>query len=52
VALQFYKDKAHADEVRSKMVQDQGVSTIMREFDSLVSQGKSLITDGFSRLRT
>ena len=50
VALQFYRDQAHADEVRSSMMQDQSVRAIMKEFDGLVSQGKSLITDGFSRL--
>ncbi len=52
VAMQFYRDKAHADQVRSNMTQDQGVGAIMREFDSLVSQGKNLITGGFSRLTT
>jgi uncharacterized protein YbaA (DUF1428 family) len=50
-ALQFYRDRAHAEEVRSKMMQDESVGAIMKEFDGLVSQGKSLITDGFSRLR-
>ena len=52
VALQFYRDRAHADEVRGKMMQDESVGAIMKEFDGLVSQGKSLITDGFSRLGT
>jgi uncharacterized protein YbaA (DUF1428 family) len=52
VALQFYRDRAHAEEVRGKMMQDESVGAIMKEFDGLVSQGKSLITDGFSRLRT
>jgi uncharacterized protein YbaA (DUF1428 family) len=50
VALQFYRDQAHAAEVRSKMMQDKSLGAIMKEFDGLVSQGKSLITDGFSRL--
>ena len=52
VALQFYRDRAHADEVRGKMMQDESVGAIMKEFDGLVSQGKSLITDRFSRLGT
>lgn len=52
VALQFYRDRAHAEEVRGKMMQDESVGAIMKEFDGLVSQGKSLITDGFSRLGT
>jgi uncharacterized protein YbaA (DUF1428 family) len=52
VALQFYRDRAHTDQVRSKMMQDESVGAIMKEFDRLVTQGKSMITDGFSRLRT
>ena len=52
VALQFYRDRAHVDEVRGKMMQDESVGAIMKEVDGLVSQGKSLITDGLSRLGT
>jgi large subunit ribosomal protein L17 len=51
VALQFYRDRAHTEEVRSKMMQDESVGKLMKEFDGLVTQGKSLITDGFSRLK-
>ncbi len=51
VSVQFYRDKAHADQVRSKMMQDETFGAIAKEFDSLVTQGKSMITDGFSRLR-
>jgi uncharacterized protein YbaA (DUF1428 family) len=50
VSLQFYRDRAHADEVHAKMMQDESIGQLMREFDSLVTQGKSLITGGFSRL--
>jgi uncharacterized protein YbaA (DUF1428 family) len=52
VSLQFYRDQAHADQVRSKMMQDETFGAIAKEFDSLVSKGKSMITDGFSRLGT
>ena len=52
VSLQFYRDRAHADQVRSKMMQDETFSAIAKEFDGLVTPGKSMITDGFSRLRT
>jgi uncharacterized protein YbaA (DUF1428 family) len=51
VSLQFYRDQAHADEVYSKMMQDETCGAIGKDFDSLVTQGKSMITDGFSRLR-
>jgi uncharacterized protein YbaA (DUF1428 family) len=52
VSLQFYRDQAHADQVRSKMMQDETFGAIAKEFDTLVTQGKSMITDGFSRLGT
>ena len=51
VALQFYRDQAHANEVYSKMMQDETCGAIGKEFDGLVTQGKGMITDGFSRLR-
>jgi uncharacterized protein YbaA (DUF1428 family) len=51
VSLQFYKDQAHADEVYSKMMQDETCGAIGKEFNALVTQGKSMITDGFSCLR-
>ncbi len=52
VSLQFYRDQAHADQVRSKMMQDETFALIGKEFDSLVSKGKSMISDGFSSLWT
>jgi uncharacterized protein YbaA (DUF1428 family) len=51
VSLQFYKDQAHADKVFAKMMQDETCGAIGKEFDSLVVQGKGMITEGFSRLR-
>jgi len=51
VSLQFYRDQAHANEVYSKMMQDEICGAIGKEFDSLVTQGKGMITDGFNRLR-
>jgi uncharacterized protein YbaA (DUF1428 family) len=51
VSLQFYRDQAHAGEVFAKMMQDKTCGAIGKEFDSLVTQGKGMITDGFSRLR-
>ena len=50
VSLQFYRDKAHANEVFAKMMQDETCGTIAKEFDGLVTQGKSMITDGFNPL--
>jgi 4-hydroxyphenylpyruvate dioxygenase-like putative hemolysin len=41
VSLQFYRDQAHADPVRSKMMQDETFAPIGNEFDSLVCKGKA-----------
>jgi uncharacterized protein YbaA (DUF1428 family) len=51
VSLQFYRDQAHTYEVRSKMMQDETFGAITKEFDGLVTPGKSMVTDGFNRLR-
>src|SRR5918998_2235659 len=44
VSLQFYRDQSHADQVRSKMMQDDTFGAIAKEFDSLVTPGKNMIT--------
>jgi uncharacterized protein YbaA (DUF1428 family) len=51
VSLQFYRDKAHANEVFAKMMQDETCGAIAKEFDGLVTQGKGMITDGFNPFR-
>ena len=51
VLLQFYRDRAHADEVTAKMMQDESIGQLVKEFDGLVTQGSNLIMGGFSRLR-
>ena len=51
VSLQFYRDQAHANKVFAKMMQDETCGAIGKEFNGLVTQGKIMITDGFSRLR-
>lgn len=51
VLLQFYRDQAHADEVNAKLMQDESIGAIMKEFGGLISQGSNLIMGGFSRLR-
>ncbi len=51
MSIQFYRNQAHANEVYSKMMQDESIGALMKEFDGLVTQGSSLIMGGFSRLR-
>jgi hypothetical protein len=36
VLLQFYRDRAHADEVHSNMMQDESVGQLIKESDGLV----------------
>ncbi len=36
VLLQFYRDRAHADEVYSKLMQDESVGQLIKESDGLV----------------
>ena len=40
VSLQFYRDKAHADEVYLKMMQDETCGAIGKEFNGLVTPRK------------
>lgn len=50
VLLQFYRDRAHADEITAKMMQDENIGALMKKFDGLVTH--SIITGGFSQLRS
>jgi uncharacterized protein YbaA (DUF1428 family) len=49
VLLQFFKDQDHWGEVMGKMMQDESVGPMVKEFESL-TQGKRIITGGFDRL--
>jgi uncharacterized protein YbaA (DUF1428 family) len=51
VLLQFYRDQTHADQVTAKMMQDESIGALMKEFGGLISQGSNLIMGGFNRLR-
>jgi uncharacterized protein YbaA (DUF1428 family) len=49
--VQYFRDHKHCEEIYTKMMQDKNIESLGKEFFSLVTQGKSLITGGFSRLR-
>jgi len=51
VELQYYRDRKHCEDIFAKMMQDKSLEPLGKEFFGLVSQGKSLVTGGFSRLR-
>jgi hypothetical protein len=48
VLLQFYRDQSHANDVYSKMMQDESIGHLVKKFDGLITQGSSLIMAGFS----
>jgi uncharacterized protein YbaA (DUF1428 family) len=50
VLLQFYRDQAHANEVYSKMMQDERIGQLVKKFDGLITRGSSLIMGGFSHV--
>ena len=45
VALRLYRDLAHAHQVRSKIVQDETIGALGKEFYGLVTPGKGMITE-------
>ena len=50
VLLQFYRDQAHANEVYSKMMQDESIGQLVKKFDGLITLGSNLIMGGFSHV--
>jgi uncharacterized protein YbaA (DUF1428 family) len=51
IELNYYRDQAHANEVYSKMMQDKSIEPLFKQFEGLITQGKSTSTGGFTRLR-
>ena len=49
VLLQFFKNEKHWVEVMAKMIEDESVGPMVKEFESL-TRGKRLVTGGFMRL--
>ncbi|MGH9877253.1 MAG: DUF1428 family protein [Nitrososphaerales archaeon] len=49
--LQFYRDRKHCDDTFGKMMHDKSMEQLGKEFFGLVTQGKSLVTGGFSLLK-
>jgi predicted phosphoadenosine phosphosulfate sulfurtransferase len=52
IELQYFRDYKHYEEIYTEMIQDKSIEPLGNEFFGLVTPGKSLITGGFSRLRT
>jgi uncharacterized protein YbaA (DUF1428 family) len=47
----YFRDYKHCKDVYAKMMQDKSIEPLGKEFFGLITQGKSLITGGFNRLR-
>jgi uncharacterized protein YbaA (DUF1428 family) len=52
VELNHFRDRKHFDDIFAKMLQDENAAPLFKQFENLISQGKSrMITGGFSRLK-
>jgi uncharacterized protein YbaA (DUF1428 family) len=51
IEQQYFRDYTHCEDVYAKMMQDKSIEPLGKEFFGLITQGKSLITGGFSRLK-
>jgi uncharacterized protein YbaA (DUF1428 family) len=49
--LQYFRDRKHYEDVYAKMMQDDSLKLLGDEFFGLITQGKNVVTGGFSRLR-
>ena len=48
--LQHFRDLKHCKDIYAEMMQDKSLEPLGKEFFGLITQGKSLVTGGFSRL--
>lgn len=51
IELQHFRDRKQSEEVYAKMMQDTTLKALGDEFFALITQGKSVITGGFGRLK-
>jgi hypothetical protein len=52
IKVEYFRDHKHCEQVYSKkLTQDKSIEPLENEFFGLVTQGKRLITDGFSPLK-
>ena len=51
VELQYYRDSKHRDETHTRMMQDKSLEPLGNEFFGLITQGSSLVTGSFARLK-
>jgi uncharacterized protein YbaA (DUF1428 family) len=49
--LNYFRDRKHINDVFPKMTQDESVAPLFKQFERLITLGKSMTTGGFSPLR-
>ena len=48
IEQQYFRDYKHCEDVYTKMMQDKSIEQLGNEFFGLITQGKKLITAGFT----
>jgi uncharacterized protein YbaA (DUF1428 family) len=51
IELQSFRDRKHCEDAYAKMMQDVSLKPLGEEFFSLITQGKSIVSGGFGRLK-
>jgi uncharacterized protein YbaA (DUF1428 family) len=51
VELNYYKDQKHYDDTVAKLMKDESAAPLFKQFSDLITQKKSMIMGGFSRVR-
>jgi uncharacterized protein YbaA (DUF1428 family) len=51
IELNYFRDRKHLEDVFPKMLEDESVAPLFKQFEGLITQGKNMITGGFSRLK-
>ena len=51
IELNYFRDRKHLEDIFPKMLQDETVAPLFKQFEGLIIQGKNMITGGFSRLK-
>jgi uncharacterized protein YbaA (DUF1428 family) len=51
IELQYFRDRKHCEDAYAKMMRDTSLKPLGDEFFGLITQGKSMVTGGFNRLK-
>jgi len=51
VELNYFRDRKHVEDVFPKMMQDESISPLFKQFEGLITEGKKMITGGFTPIK-